>query len=105
MQEDLSASKKTVLAVTEYIREATGETHYASTAGLRDLAESGRLGAISGEGWYRWGANYEQVVMERDRQLGELLDWLRRNDRRNALGVIGENDRSRDQDQNSRRQP
>jgi hypothetical protein len=32
-------------------------------------------------------------VRERDRQLGELLDWLRRNERLTALGLAGENDR------------
>jgi 3-hydroxybutyryl-CoA dehydrogenase len=92
MQEDMSASKKTVVAVTEYIHRATGEAHYASTPVLRLLAERGNIGAVSGAGWYRWGANYEQLVRERDHQLGDLLAWLRANDRRDLLGAEGENE-------------
>jgi len=96
MSEDLSASKKTVLSVTEYIHKATGDAHYASSSTLRSLADSGQHGAVSGAGWYKWGAKYEQVVIERDRQLGELLDWLRHHERLTALGVAGENDRIRE---------
>jgi 3-hydroxybutyryl-CoA dehydrogenase len=91
LQEDLSASKRTVLAVTDYIHSATGEAHYASTPVLRRLVERGETGAMAGAGWYRWHANYEQVAKERDRQLGELLDWLRSHDRLDALGVIRSN--------------
>jgi len=96
MSEDLSVSKKTVLSVTEYIHKATGDAHYASSSSLRALAHSGQHGAASGAGWYKWAANYEQVVIERDRQLGQLLDWLTHNDRLRALGVAGENDRIRE---------
>lgn len=91
MQEDLCASKKTVLAVTEYIHQATGETHFASTAILRKLAQSGQTGATAGAGWYRWDSNSEHRETERDRQLNELLTWLRQNDRRAVLGAGGSN--------------
>jgi len=93
MQEDLNASKKTVLAVTDYIHRATGEAHYASTKVLRRLAESGQTGAAAGAGWYGWGGNYEALVQERDRQLGELIAWLRVHERIEILGAKGENER------------
>jgi 3-hydroxybutyryl-CoA dehydrogenase len=92
MQEDLNASKRTVLAVTEYIHQMTGEAHYASTEVLRTLAARGQTGASAGAGWYRWDADYEKSVRERDRQLGELVEWLRTHERLGALGVTGEND-------------
>jgi len=95
MQEDLNASKKTVLAVTDYIHQATGEAHYASTQVLRDLAARGQTGASAGAGWYRWDADHETSVRERDRQLGELIDWLRAHERLAALGAKGENDQIR----------
>lgn len=96
MQEDLSTSKKTVLAVSEYLHRATGQEHFASAPILRMLAERGETGAMAGAGWYKWGANYEQLVRERDRQLGELLDWLRKSERLAALGVKGENEHLHD---------
>jgi 3-hydroxyacyl-CoA dehydrogenase len=96
MQEDLSTTKKTVVSVTDYIYKATGEPHYASPPVLRRLAETGQNGAISGAGWYRWDGEYGKTVQERDRQLRELLDWLRRNERRDALGARGENERLHD---------
>jgi 3-hydroxybutyryl-CoA dehydrogenase len=96
MQEDLSTTKKTVLSVTDYIHKATGEAHYASLPVLRRLVESGQNGAISGAGWYEWGGDYAQLVGERDRQLADLLDWLRKNERLDALGAKGENERLRD---------
>lgn len=92
MQEDLSTSKKTVLAVTEYIHKATGEEHYASLPVLRMLAETGQTGAIAGAGWYKWEGDYGRLVQERDRQLGDLLAWLRKNERLEALGARGENE-------------
>ncbi len=91
MQEDLSTSKKTVLAVMEYIHNATGSSHFAPSPVLKQLAESGQIGASAGAGWYRWDGSNEQRVRERDRQLSALLDWLKKNDRVNALGAIGEN--------------
>jgi len=93
MQEDLSTSKKTVVAVTDYIHKATGNAHFASTAVLRSLAESGEIGAAAGAGWYRWDVSYDHLVRERDRQLGELLEWLRKNERLEALGAKGGNER------------
>ena len=101
MQEDLSTSKKTVLAVTEYIHRTTGEAHYASRPVLKKLTESGHNGAIAGAGWYKWEGDYGRLVQERDRQLGELLDWLRKNERLDALGAKGENEQLHDRNPRS----
>jgi 3-hydroxybutyryl-CoA dehydrogenase len=43
--------------------------------------EAGKLGAISGAGWYRFEGEYASVVSSRDGQLKSLLDWLADNDR------------------------
>ena len=91
MQEDLAASKKTVLAVMDYLHRTTGEVHYESTPVLRNLAENGQIGAMSGAGWYAWDAGYERLMLERDKQLSELLNWLRAHDRLHELGARGQN--------------
>jgi 3-hydroxybutyryl-CoA dehydrogenase len=93
MQEDLSAGKKTVLSVMEYLHVSTGGAHFAGTDILRDLVERGDTGAPAGAGWYRWGGSHARRIEERDRQLGDLLDWLRDNDRLGELGAEGENPR------------
>jgi 3-hydroxybutyryl-CoA dehydrogenase len=91
MQEDLSTSKKTIVAVMDYIFKATGNAHFAPPAVLKNLAESGQIGASAGAGWYRWDSNNDQRVRERDRQLGDLLSWLKKNNRVSELGSLGEN--------------
>lgn len=101
MQEDLSTTKKTVLSVTEYIHKSTGEAHFASLPVLRMLVETGQNGAVAGAGWYKWEGDYGQLVRERDRQLADLLDWLRKNERLEALGAKGENARLRDRNRQS----
>ena len=45
------------------------------------------MGAVTGEGWYRFDAPYSDIVEERDRQLTDLLDWLRDRDAVNRLKV------------------
>jgi 3-hydroxybutyryl-CoA dehydrogenase len=72
--------------VTEYLYDQTGDPNFASRPALKNLVQQDKLGAISGEGWYRWEAPYAEVVQERDRQLGDLLSWLAS---RNPIGSIG----------------
>jgi 3-hydroxybutyryl-CoA dehydrogenase len=91
MQEDMSASKKTVVSVSDYIYNATGNAHFKPLEILKKLVAAGHIGATSGAGWYKWDIDATQLTAERDRQLGELLEWLRAHDRREALGAKGEN--------------
>jgi 3-hydroxybutyryl-CoA dehydrogenase len=91
MQEDLTTSKQTVLAVTQYICQALGAAHFAPTRTLQRLADSGQQGAASGAGWYRWNSEYQERIAERDRQLSVLLEWLTDHDGLQALGAMGEN--------------
>jgi 3-hydroxybutyryl-CoA dehydrogenase len=86
LTEDLVVSKKTVLAVTEYLHEQTKDPNFAVRPVLRQLVEAGSLGAVSGKGWYDFSSDYSAVVSNRDSQLRELLFWLRS---RNPLGRIG----------------
>ena len=74
--EDLVASKKTAVSMLEYMREQTGQEHYQPTKALLRLVEQGRLGTIAGAGWHRWEAPYAEIVMDRDRQLADILAWL-----------------------------
>jgi 3-hydroxybutyryl-CoA dehydrogenase len=80
LTEDLVVNKKTSLAVTEYLHQQTGDPNYAARPVLRALIEDGRVGAISGKGWYNFDKDYASVVSKRDRQLQELLSWLRSKD-------------------------
>ena len=47
---------------------------------LRTLVEKNHLGAMTGQGWYRFHDAPDAVVQERDRQLTDLLAWLRDRD-------------------------
>jgi hypothetical protein len=43
---------------------------------------------VSGRGWYKFDAEYPEIVSERDDQLKELLAWLRRKDATGKLGIV-----------------
>lgn len=74
--EDLIVSKRTMLAMLEYMLDRTGQQQYRATNSLLEQVRQGRLGAIAGKGWYDWGNRYPELVMERDRQLAEIFAWL-----------------------------
>lgn len=88
LTEDLVVSKKTALSVTEYLHEKTGDPNFAARAALKHLVSRGDLGAISGRGWYHFETSYDNVVEQRDRQLSDLLGWLKTIDPLNTLGVV-----------------
>ena len=87
LTEDLVVNKKTSLAVTEYLHEQTGDPNFAARPVLRRLVDEGNAGAMSGKGWYEFEADYPTVVSRRDRQLSDLLTWLRRKDAVAAIGL------------------
>ncbi len=74
--EDLVASKRTALAVLDYMHGQTGREHFEPTETLRRMVAEGRLGAAAGRGWYDWTRPNDELVIERDRQLAEILKWL-----------------------------
>jgi len=74
--EDLVASKRTAVAMLEYMHAQTGQPQYETTATLRRLVSENKLGAATGEGWFEWTRPNAELVMERDRQLAEMLAWL-----------------------------
>ena len=74
--EDLVASKRTALAVLEYMQRQTGSEHFKPTRTLVRMVEEGKLGAAAGRGWYEWNEPNAELVIRRDRQLAEILDWL-----------------------------
>ena len=74
--EDLVASKQTAVAMLEYMHEQTGQPQYQTTATLRRLVSENKLGAATGQGWFEWRRPNAELVMERDRQLAEMLAWL-----------------------------
>ena len=81
LTEDLVVSKKTSSFVWDYLHDKTRDEKFQRPAALTDFVEAGKLGATTGEGWYRFEADYDSVILARDRQLKSLLDWLARNDR------------------------
>jgi 3-hydroxybutyryl-CoA dehydrogenase len=74
--EDLVASKRTALAVLDYMHRETGREHFEPSATLRRMVAEGNLGAAAGRGWYEWQRPNDELVIERDRQLAEILRWL-----------------------------
>jgi len=87
LTEDLVVNKKTSLAVTEYLHEQTGDPNFAARPVLRRLVDEGSAGAISGKGWYEFEADYPTVVSRRDRQLSDLLTWLRQKEAVPGIGI------------------
>ena len=87
LTEDLIVSKKTALAVTESLHRQTGDENFRGRPALRELVERGDLGAMTGKGWYTFDAPHDATIEERDRQLIDLLDWLRERDAVGRLKV------------------
>jgi 3-hydroxybutyryl-CoA dehydrogenase len=80
LTEDLVVSKKTSAPIWDYLHEKTGEDKFRRPPAITKFVEAGELGALSGKGWYSFGSDYSSTVMARDRQLKQLLQWLREND-------------------------
>lgn len=87
LTEDLIVSKKTALAVTDSLYEQTGDENYRGRKALRDLVERGDLGVMTGQGWYTFEGDQNRTIVERDRQLISLLEWLREADAVSRLNV------------------
>lgn len=76
LTEDLVVNKRNALAVAESLYDATKNPKFAVRAIVRKLIEDGRLGAISGRGWYDFKGDYSAITSRRDNQLRSLLEWL-----------------------------
>jgi 3-hydroxybutyryl-CoA dehydrogenase len=87
LTEDLVVSKKTTLAVVEYLYQQTGDANFLPRSVLRELVDEGSVGAMCGKGWYEFSGDYPSVVKERDRQLLDLLSWLRQKDPVSRIGI------------------
>ena len=87
LTEDLVVHKKTALAVMAYMEEKTGAVACAPTDTLKKMVADGKAGAISGEGWYRWSDDYDEIVRERDSQLADALQWFEQRDSMATIGV------------------
>jgi 3-hydroxybutyryl-CoA dehydrogenase len=81
LTEDLVVSKKTSAPIWDYLYEKTRDEKFRRPIGVTKFVESGRFGAITGEGWYRFDQDYSSIVLSRDAQLKSLLNWLSQNDR------------------------
>jgi 3-hydroxybutyryl-CoA dehydrogenase len=56
LTEDLVVSKKTSAPIWDYLYEKTRDEKFRRPAAITKFVESGRLGAITGKGWYRFEA-------------------------------------------------
>lgn len=74
--EDMIVNKRTMLALLEYMQQQTGQPQYQPTPSLRALVSDGKLGAMTGHGWFDWEKPDPEIVVERDRQLADLCAWL-----------------------------
>lgn len=81
LTEDLVVSKKTTADVWDYLYSKTQDDKFRRPVGVTRFVQQGHLGAIAGEGWYRFGRDYASLIASRDSQLKSLLDWLAQNDR------------------------
>jgi 3-hydroxybutyryl-CoA dehydrogenase len=81
LTEDLVVSKKTSAPIWDYLFEKLGSEKFRRPPAITRFVEAGKLGAISGEGWYRFDKDYPSVVLSRDAQLKSLLKWLAENNR------------------------
>jgi 3-hydroxybutyryl-CoA dehydrogenase len=87
LTEDLVVSKKTCAAVWDYLHGKTGDEKFRRPRTVTEFLEAGRLGAVSGSGWYQFGTDHPSIVSSRDRQLKALLDWLSHNERTGEFKV------------------
>jgi 3-hydroxybutyryl-CoA dehydrogenase len=85
LTEDLVVSKKTSGPIWDYLYDKTGEEKFRRPPAVTKFVEAGEFGALTGKGWYSFGADYDSIVSTRDSQLKALLEWLRRHDRRGEL--------------------
>jgi 3-hydroxybutyryl-CoA dehydrogenase len=74
--EDMIVNKRTMLALLEYMQQQTGQPQYQPTARLRAMVRDGKLGAMTGHGWFDWNKPDAELIVERDRQLSALFGWL-----------------------------
>jgi 3-hydroxybutyryl-CoA dehydrogenase len=87
LTEDLVVSKQTVAAVWDYLHDKTGSEKFRRPDAVSRFVEAGKLGAISGSGWYRFESDYASIISSRDTQLKSLLKWLERNDGTEELQI------------------
>src|SRR5262249_4873816 len=81
LTEDLVVSKQTSAPIWDYLYDKTRDEKFRRPAAVTKFVESGRLGATTAEGWYRFDADYAWVVLSRDAKLKSLLNWLSKNTR------------------------
>jgi 3-hydroxyacyl-CoA dehydrogenase len=65
-QFDLIVSGQTVHAVTNYLFEETGDARYRPSPRVAEMVESGRLGLITGRGWFEYPGEQRDVERRRD---------------------------------------
>ena len=81
LTEDLVVSKKTTASVWDYLYRNVGRENFRRPPTVDAFLEAGSLGAMTGQGWYRYARDYDSIISARDSQLKVLLNWLRQNDR------------------------
>jgi 3-hydroxybutyryl-CoA dehydrogenase len=65
-QFDLVVSGRTVEAVAKYLYEETGDSRYRPSPRVTEMVASGRLGLITGRGWFEYQGEQGELERRRD---------------------------------------
>lgn len=73
---DLIVNGRTVEAVSDYLFRETGGPRYRPSPRLAEMVEAGRLGLVSGEGWFRYPGDPAVHERQRDAALARAYRFL-----------------------------
>lgn len=65
-QFDLIVSGRTIRSVANYLYDETGDTRYRPSRRIDRMVEEGRLGLISGAGWFEYDGSQADIERRRD---------------------------------------
>ena len=80
-QFDLIVSGRTVEAVATYLFEETGDPRYRPSPRVADMVKRGRLGSISGAGWFEYEGEQSEIDRRRDEAFADAYRALAELDR------------------------
>ena len=86
---DLIVSGRTVLNVANYLYDETGDSRYRPSPRVMEMVEAGRLGLMSGAGWFEYEGDTAEIERRRDEAFALAYRAVAELDRR-GLTSMGE---------------